>query len=85
MTIEQRLIAVIREVLDQPENHRGTLPEITPRSNFIEDLQCDSLDLIEIVLGVEDAFEIDIADEDVEGIKTVQNAIDYLTKHVKAA
>jgi acyl carrier protein len=84
MTIEQRLVAVIREVLDQPENHRGTLPEITPKSSFVEDLQCDSLDLIEIVLGVEEAFDIDINDEDAEKVRTVQDAIDYLTKHVKA-
>ena len=51
---------------------------------FIADLGADSLDTVELVMALEDAFEIEIPDEDAEKILTVQNAIDYAKAHAKA-
>ena len=57
----------------------GAIPEaVNAESNFVEDLRADSLDMIEIVMKVEDEFNIEIPDEDVENIKTVGQAIDYV-------
>ena len=53
------------------------------RVQFIDDLGADSLGLVELVLAFEEAFEIDIPDEDTEKIRTVQDAIDYIEKHAK--
>ena len=56
--------------------------EVTGDASFVDDLGADSLDQIELVMAFEEAFSIDIPDEDAENIKTVQNAIDYLEAHV---
>ena len=57
----------------------GAIPEtVNTESNFVEDLRADSLDMMEIVLKIEDELEIEIPDEDVENIKTVGQAIDYV-------
>ena len=66
---------IIKEQLDVDEK------DIKPESTFIEDLGADSLGLVELALAFEEAFEIDIPDEDVEKIRTVQDAIDYVEKH----
>jgi len=68
---------IIKEQLDVEEK------DIKPESTFIEDLGADSLGLVELVLAFEEAFEIDIPDEDTEKIRTVQDAIDYIEKHAK--
>lgn len=68
---------IIKEQLDVDEK------EIKPESTFIEDLGADSLGLVELVLAFEEAFEIDIPDEDTEKIRTVKDAIDYIETHVK--
>jgi acyl carrier protein len=57
--------------------------DIKPEATFIEDLGADPLGLVELVLAFEEAFEIDIPDEDTEKIRTVQDAIDYIEKHAK--
>ena len=67
---------IIKEQLDVDE------ADIKPESTFIDDLGADSLGLVELVLAFEEAFEIDIPDEDTEQIRTVQDAIDYIQKHV---
>jgi len=59
--------------------------EVTPTASFVDDLGADSLDVVELVMAFEEAFEIEIPDEDAEKIKTVQEAIDYIGKHSKAA
>jgi acyl carrier protein len=56
---------------------------IKSESTFIEDLGADSLGLVELVLAFEEAFEIDIPDEDTEKIRSVQDAIDYVERHIK--
>ncbi len=67
---------IIKEQLDVKEE------EIKPESQFIDDLGADSLGLVELVLAFEEAFEIDIPDEDTEKIRTVQDAVDYIKAHI---
>jgi acyl carrier protein len=52
--------------------------QVDPSASFVDDLGADSLDIVELVMAFEEAFEIDIPDEDAEKIKTVANAIDYI-------
>ncbi|NOU28790.1 MAG: acyl carrier protein [Polyangiaceae bacterium] len=68
---------IIKEQLDVDEK------DIKPESSFVDDLGADSLGLVELVLAFEEAFEIDIPDEDTEKIRTVQDAIDYVEKNAK--
>ena len=57
----------------------GAIPEtVNAESKFVEDLRADSLDMMEIVMKIEDEFDIEIQDEDVENIKTVGQAIEYV-------
>ena len=58
--------------------------KVTENASFIDDLGADSLDTVELVMAFEEAFGIEIPDEDAEKIATVQNAIDYIEKHAKA-
>jgi acyl carrier protein len=57
--------------------------EVTSTAHFIDDLGADSLDIVELVMAFEEAFEIEIPDEDAEKITTVKDAIDYIQSHVK--
>ena len=52
--------------------------EVKEDSRFIEDLGADSLDVVELVMALEEEFDIEIPDEDAEGILTVKNALDYI-------
>lgn len=52
--------------------------EVTPEASFIDDLGADSLDIVELVMALEDKFGIEIPDEDVEKMRTVKDAIDYV-------
>jgi acyl carrier protein len=54
--------------------------KVTPESNFSNDLGADSLDTVELVMALEEAFDIEIPDEEAEKIKTVQDAVDYIEK-----
>jgi acyl carrier protein len=60
--------------------------EVKPESSFVDDLNADSLDLVELVMSLEEEFsnegnQIEIPDEDAEKIKTVQDAVDYIKEH----
>ncbi len=57
------------------------IEKISPESSFVNDLGADSLDTVELVMEFEDAFELNIPDEDAEKIQTVGNAIDYINKN----
>jgi acyl carrier protein len=59
--------------------------DVTPTADFANDLGADSLDTVELVMEFEEKFEIIIGDEDAEKIRTVQDAVDYLRRKVKAA
>lgn len=76
-TIEERVKKVIAQNLDVKQE------EVVNEASFVEDLGADSLETVELVMALEDEFGTDIPDEDAERITTVQQAIDYITKHSK--
>jgi acyl carrier protein len=57
--------------------------EVTASASFQDDLGADSLDIVELVMAFEEAFDVEIPDEDAEKIKTVQDAINYVNAHAK--
>jgi acyl carrier protein len=59
--------------------------QVTPEASFIDDLGADSLDTVELVMALEEEFNIEIPDEDAEKIKSVGNAIEYIKSHAKEA
>lgn len=59
--------------------------EITPSASFADDLGADSLDQVELVMALEEAFDLEISDADVERISTVQDAVEYVEKHAKVS
>ena len=75
--IEQRVKKVIAEQLSLNE------ADIKNESAFIEDLGADSLDTVELVMALEDAFKIEIPDDQQEKLRTVQQAIDYIQANAK--
>ena len=70
--IESKVIKIISEQLGKDES------EIKLESNFIDDLEADSLDTVELVMALEEEFEIDIPDDSAEQIAPVQSAVDYI-------
>ncbi|HBO38538.1 MAG TPA: acyl carrier protein [Pasteurellaceae bacterium] len=72
MSIEERVKKIIVEQLGVKEE------EVKPEASFIEDLGADSLDTVELVMALEEEFDIEIPDEEAEKITTVQSAIDYV-------
>ena len=57
--------------------------EVTSSASFVDDLGADSLDTVELVMAFEEAFDIEIPDEQAEKIKTVKDAVDYIDKNAK--
>ncbi len=57
--------------------------KVTEKSSFIDDLGADSLDIVELIMAFEEEFDIEIADEDAEKIKTVSDVINYLNNQQK--
>jgi acyl carrier protein len=57
--------------------------DVTPNAHFIEDLGADSLDQVELVMALEEAYGFEVSDEDAEKMLTVQSAIDYVERHAK--
>ena len=72
--IQAKVIQIISEQLGKDES------EIKMSSHFIEDLDADSLDTVELVMALEEEFEIDIADEAAEKITTVESAVDFIVE-----
>lgn len=72
MSIEERVKKIIVEQLGVKEE------DVKPESSFVEDLGADSLDTVELVMALEEEFDIEIPDEEAEKITTVQSAIDYV-------
>ena len=75
--IQQQVISMIASQIGKNES------EITLASQFIEDLGADSLDLVELIMSMEDEFDVEIADEDAEKILKVSDAINYIVKNKK--
>jgi acyl carrier protein len=69
---EAKIKQIIAEKLGVNED------KVTPQASFVDDLGADSLDQVELIMAFEDAFDIDIPDEDAEKMKTVKDAVDYL-------
>ncbi len=61
-----------------------TPERVRPEASFVDDLKADSLAVVELVLALEDAFSIEIPDEDTEQIKTVKDATEYIKAHAAA-
>ncbi len=79
MSVEKRVREIIAEQLVRD------VSEVTPDKTFIDDLGADSLDIVEMVMEMEEEFEIEIPDEDAEKIRTVQDAINYIEKKIRKA
>jgi len=77
MSVEQRVKQIIVEQLGVDEGH------VDNSASFVDDLGADSLDIVELVMAFEEAFDIDIPDEDAEKIATVKDAIDYIENKKK--
>jgi acyl carrier protein len=75
--VEAKVKGIIAEQLGVAED------EIKITSSFIEDLGADSLDIVELVMAMEEEFEVEIPDEEAENIKTVQDAVTYINSHKK--
>ncbi len=75
MAVYEKVRAIISEQLGIDEN------DITMESSFIEDLGADSLDIVELVMALEEEFDIVIPDEDAEKIRTVGEAVKYIQEH----
>jgi acyl carrier protein len=76
MSLEERVKEIIIQQLNVEEG------DVHPDASFIDDLGADSLDLVEMIMAMEEEFELSIEDEDAEKIKTVQDAIDYISANV---
>ena len=76
-SVDERVKQIIVEQLGVDE------AEVTPNASFVDDLGADSLDTVELVMAFEEAFEIEIPDEDAEKIRTVQDAVTYIDQHAK--
>lgn len=72
MSVEEQVKAIICEQLSVEE------ADVVPEASFVDDLGADSLDLVELIMAMEEKFSVEIADEDAEKIKTVQDAINYI-------
>jgi acyl carrier protein len=76
-TVSERLKKIIVDQLGVDES------EVVPSASFVEDLNADSLDLVELIMSLEEEFKIQISDEDAEKITTVQEADDYIEEHLR--
>lgn len=75
MSVEDKVKKIIAEKLSVE------LEEVVPEASFVDDLGADSLDLVELIMSMEEEFDVDISDEDAEKLVTVKDAIDYINSH----
>ncbi|OQY06765.1 MAG: acyl carrier protein [Planctomycetales bacterium 4572_13] len=74
VNIQEKVIEIVSEQMGVDKG------EVSPKTSFINDLNADSLDTVELVMEFEDEFDMSIPDEEAEKIQTVGAAIDYITK-----
>jgi len=72
MTLEEKVIAIIMEQLDV------TREEYVPEASFLDDLGADSLDLVELIMEMEETFSVQIADNELQKIRTIKDVLDFL-------
>ena len=77
MDIEQKVIEIICEQLSVEES------EVTRDASFVETLNADSLDIVELIMALEENFSLEIPDEEAEKIRTVDDSIKYVEAHTK--
>lgn len=77
MSTFERVKKVVVDQLDVNEE------EVNPTASFVDDLGADSLDVVELVMGLEEEFDIEIPDEDAEKITTVEDAVSYIDEKTK--
>ena len=75
MSVEDKVKKIIAEKLGVD------LEEVVPEATFVDDLGADSLDLVELIMSMEEEFDIEISDEDAEELLSVKDAIDYINTH----
>jgi acyl carrier protein len=72
--IEDKIKSIIVSQLGVDES------AVVPKAKFVEDLGADSLDIVELVMAMEEAFEVDIPDEEAENIRSIEDATSFITK-----
>ncbi len=77
MAVEDRIREIIVDQIGVPAR------EVVPEASFIDDLGADSLDIVELVMAIEEAFDLEIPDDDAEKIQTIQNAISYVDERTR--
>lgn len=75
MSVDDKVKKIIAEKLGVD------LEEVVPEATFVDDLGADSLDLVELIMSMEEEFDIEISDEDAEELLSVKDAIDYINTH----
>ena len=76
MSVEEKVIEIIAEKLNLSKD------QIKPEASFVDDLGADSLDLVELVMAMEEAFGMEVPDEDAEKLRTVKDVIEYVKSKV---
>jgi acyl carrier protein len=75
VSMEEQVKKIVAEKLSvEPD-------EVVPEASFVDDLGADSLDLVELIMAMEEAFDIEISDEEAEKLQTVQDSITYIKAH----
>ncbi len=77
MAVEDRIREIIVEQLGVPAG------QVVPEASFIDDLGADSLDIVELVMALEEAFDLEIPDDHAEKIQTIQDAISYVDERTR--
>jgi acyl carrier protein len=77
--VETKVREIVCEQLGVSEN------EVTPEASFIEDLGADSLDIVELVMALEEEYDMEISDEEAEKIRTVQDVVNYIETRKQSA
>jgi acyl carrier protein len=75
MSIQDKVRKIISDKLSVD------IEEVVPEASFVDDLGADSLDLVELIMSMEEEFDVEIPDEDAEKLLTVKDAYDYIEKH----
>ncbi len=77
MAVEDRIREIIVDQLGVPAS------QVVPEASFIDDLGADSLDIVELVMALEEAFDLEIPDDDAEKIQTIQDATSYVAERTR--